>query len=115
MHDRKVTPEMASTIKLARQKQVPYSWISGYYPGLNFGRIADVMQGRLFPDVPERHHPSLPQELPVGVVVRIARPITSAIPGGLLSPRASIRSRRPALRLRSISPADRASTRKAAS
>lgn len=52
MHDCKVTPAMASVIKLARSLGIPYSWISGYYNRLNFGRIADVMKGRLFPDVP---------------------------------------------------------------
>ena len=51
MNDRKVTPDMVPVIKLARIQKIPYSWISGYYPGLNFGRIADVMKGRLFPDV----------------------------------------------------------------
>ena len=52
MHDVKVTPAMASVIKLARALNIPYSWISGYYPGLNFGRIADVVKGRMFPNVP---------------------------------------------------------------
>lgn len=51
MHDCKVTAEMASVIKKARRLKIPYSWITGYYPGLNFGRIADVMKGRLYPDV----------------------------------------------------------------
>lgn len=51
MHDRPVTPEMAAVIKLARAMKVPYSWITGYYAGLNFGRIADVVKGRLFPEV----------------------------------------------------------------
>lgn len=51
MHDCKVTPKMAAVIKLARSLKIPYSWITGYYTGLNFGRIADVMKGRLFPEV----------------------------------------------------------------
>lgn len=51
MRDRIVTPEMASVIKLARSLNIPYSWITGYYPGLNFGRIADVVQGKKFRDV----------------------------------------------------------------
>lgn len=51
MHDCKVTPAMASVIKLARSLGISYSWITGYYHGLNFGRIADVMKGRLFPEV----------------------------------------------------------------
>lgn len=62
MHDRKVTPDMVPVIKLARQKQIPYSWISGYYPGLNFGRIADVTSGRLYPEVPPAHE--LPADFP---------------------------------------------------
>lgn len=52
MHDLKVTAEMAAVIKLARSLGYPYSALTGYYPGLNFGRIADVMKGRLFPDTP---------------------------------------------------------------
>ncbi|GJM03046.1 MAG: hypothetical protein DHS20C08_15470 [Rhodomicrobium sp.] len=51
MHDRVVTAEMASVIKLARSKNIPYSWITGYFPGLNFGRIADVVQGKRFSEV----------------------------------------------------------------
>lgn len=62
MHDRKVTPEMASNIKLARNRKIPYSWITGYYAGLNFGRIADVMKGRLFPEVPPAQQ--LPSDFP---------------------------------------------------
>jgi hypothetical protein len=53
---------MASVIKLARAMGIPYSWISGYYPGLNFGRIADVVKGRLFPNVPPAER--LPADFP---------------------------------------------------
>lgn len=63
MKDREVTPDMVPVIKLARQKKIPYSWISGYYPGLNFGRIADVMKGRLFPDIPAAAE--LPADFPL--------------------------------------------------
>lgn len=63
MNDCKVTPEMASVIKLARALKVPYSWISGYYFGLNFGRIADVIQGKLHPDVPPAK--CLPADFPL--------------------------------------------------
>ncbi len=63
MHDRTVTAEMAAVIKLARSQNIPYSWITGYFPGLNFGRIADVMAGRLFPDVPPA--PDFPTDFPV--------------------------------------------------
>ena len=52
MRDLKVTAEMAAVIKLARSLKIPYSWITGYYAGLNFGRIADVMKGDLFPHIP---------------------------------------------------------------
>jgi len=62
MQDRRVTPEMVPVIKLARIKKIPYSWISGYYAGLNFGRIADVMKGRMFPDVPPAKQ--LPPDFP---------------------------------------------------
>lgn len=62
MNDRKVTPEMVPVIKLARHLHVPYSWISGYYPGLNFGRIADVMAGRKFPEIPAASE--LPPDFP---------------------------------------------------
>lgn len=62
MHDLKVTPAMASVIKLARALGIPYSWISAYYGALNFGRIADVVKGRLFPEVPMAK--SLPSDFP---------------------------------------------------
>jgi hypothetical protein len=51
MHDCELTAEMAAVIKLARSLGYPYSWITGYYPRLNFGRIADVIKGRRFPEV----------------------------------------------------------------
>ncbi|WP_217578343.1 hypothetical protein [Mesorhizobium sp. GbtcB19] len=63
MNDRKVTPDMVPVIKLARHLNIPYSWISGYYPGLNFGRIADVMAGRLFPEIPPAAE--LPPDFPL--------------------------------------------------
>jgi len=54
---------MASVIKLARALKVPYSWISGYYSGLNFGRIADVIQGKIYPDVQPAER--LPADFPL--------------------------------------------------
>lgn len=51
MHDLKLTADMAAVIKLARSLNIPYSWITGYYAGLNFGRVADVIKGRRFPEV----------------------------------------------------------------
>ncbi len=65
MHDCKVTPAMASVIKLARALKIPYSWISAYYPGLNFGRIADVVKGRMYPHIPPAK--SLPSDFPKSV------------------------------------------------
>ena len=62
MQDCKLTPEMAAVIKLARAKKIPYSWISGYYFGLNFGRIGDVVKGRMFPEVPPAR--ALPPDFP---------------------------------------------------
>lgn len=62
MNDIKVTADMVPVIKLARRLNVPYSWISGYYPGLNFGRIADVMKGRLYPNIPPAQ--TLPSDFP---------------------------------------------------
>lgn len=62
MNDLKLTPEMVPVIKLARLMKIPYSWISGYYPGLNFGRIADVIKGRLYPDIPPASE--LPADFP---------------------------------------------------
>ncbi|WP_244559985.1 hypothetical protein [Ensifer aridi] len=53
---------MVPIIKLARIKKIPYSWISGYYAGLNFGRIADVMKGRMFPEIPPAKQ--LPPDFP---------------------------------------------------
>lgn len=62
MQDRKLTPDMVPVIKLARAQNIPYSWISGYYAGLNFGRIADVMKGRRYPKIPPAD--SLPADFP---------------------------------------------------
>lgn len=62
MNDTKLTSEMVPVIKLARQLNIPYSWISAYYPGLNFGRIADVMKGRRFGDIPPANQ--LPSDFP---------------------------------------------------
>lgn len=51
MQDRKVTPEMVPVIKLARALDYNYALIASYYQ-INQGRIADVMKGRRFPDIP---------------------------------------------------------------
>lgn len=62
MKDKRMTSDMVPVIKLARQKNVPYSRIACYFGGLNFGRIADVMKGRRFPDVPAAS--KLPPDFP---------------------------------------------------
>lgn len=51
MQDRKVTPDMVPVIKLAREKKYNYARIASYFQ-INQGRIADVMKGRLFPNIP---------------------------------------------------------------
>ena len=51
MQDRKVTPEMVPTIKLARTLRFNYARIASYFE-INQGRIADVMKGRLYPNIP---------------------------------------------------------------
>lgn len=61
MHDRKVTPEMVPVIKLARQQDYNYALIASYYQ-INQGRIADVMKGRKFPDIPPAKE--LPADFP---------------------------------------------------
>jgi len=61
MHDRKVTPDMVPAIKLARSLKINYSVIASYYV-INQGRIADVMKGRLFPEVPPAQQ--LPPDFP---------------------------------------------------
>lgn len=63
MHDLPVTPDMVPVIKLARRLGYPYSALTGYYPGLNFGRVADVMAGRMFPEIPPADE--LPTDFPV--------------------------------------------------
>lgn len=62
MEDRKVTPEMVPTIKLARTLKYNYARIASYFQ-INQGRIADVMKGRLYPDIPAAA--SLPTDFPL--------------------------------------------------
>jgi hypothetical protein len=42
---------MVPTIKLARTLKYNYARIASYFQ-INQGRIADVMKGRLYPDIP---------------------------------------------------------------
>ena len=60
--DRKVTADMAAIIKLARALRINYAVIASYFT-INQGRIADVMKGRLFPDVSPA--PALPPDFPM--------------------------------------------------
>lgn len=62
MRDRKVTPDMVPVIKLARALGYNYVPIASYFR-INQGRIADVMMGRLFPDIPPADE--LPADFPV--------------------------------------------------
>lgn len=62
MQDRKVTPDMVPVIKLARHLDYNYATIASYYQ-INQGRIADVMKGRLFPDIPPAME--LPADFPM--------------------------------------------------
>lgn len=61
MKDRTLTPEMAAIIKLARQLRINYSIIASYLV-INQGRIADVVMGRRFPEVPPAS--ALPPDFP---------------------------------------------------
>ena len=65
MRDRPLTPDMVPVIKLARSMGVPYSWIQGYYFGLNFGRISEVMDGSKYPEIPPADE--LPADFPQSV------------------------------------------------
>jgi hypothetical protein len=61
MQDRKITPEMVPVIKLAREKKYNYARIASYFQ-INQGRIADVMKGRRFPEIPKAQ--TLPADFP---------------------------------------------------
>lgn len=62
MKDRKVTPDMVPVIKLARAMDINYVPIAVYFK-INQGRIADVMKGRLFPEIPPARN--LPSDFPM--------------------------------------------------
>ncbi|MBY8916537.1 hypothetical protein KUG85_14420 [Nitratireductor sp. L1-7-SE] len=61
MKDRKLTPEMVPVIKLARGLDYNYARIASYFQ-INQGRIADVMTGRKFPNIPPANE--LPADFP---------------------------------------------------
>ncbi|MAN72994.1 MAG: hypothetical protein CME84_02745 [Henriciella sp.] len=59
---KEITPEIASVIKLARSKGYKYAPIASYYC-INQGGIADVMKGRIGPNIPPAKQ--LPPDFPV--------------------------------------------------
>jgi predicted XRE-type DNA-binding protein len=61
MQDRKLTPDMVPVIKLARHRKYNYARIASYFQ-INQGRIADVMKGRRFTDIPAAK--ALPSDFP---------------------------------------------------
>lgn len=63
MKDQELTPDMVPIIKLARRLHYNYARIAAYF-GINQGRIADVMKGRRFPDIPPAD--TLPSDFPKG-------------------------------------------------
>ena len=58
---REITPEIAAVIKAARELGIKYAVIAAYFV-INQGGIADVMKGRIFPDIPPA--PNLPADFP---------------------------------------------------
>ena len=61
MQDRPLSPEMVPVIKLARLKKYNYARIASYFQ-INQGRIADVMKGRRYPEIPPAAE--LPSDFP---------------------------------------------------
>lgn len=61
MKDNPVTPDMVGVIKRARHAGYNYARIASYY-SINQGRIADVMKGRIGPDIPPAE--ALPADFP---------------------------------------------------
>ena len=62
MYSRYITAEIAAVIKLARKLGYHYPPIAAFFV-INQGRIADVVKGRLFPEVPPAE--KLPPGFPV--------------------------------------------------
>jgi hypothetical protein len=62
MKDQPLTPEMVPVIKLARGRKYNYARIASYFQ-INQGRIADVMKGRRFPEIPPANE--LPSDFPM--------------------------------------------------
>lgn len=61
MQDKPLTPDMVPVIKLARHQKYNYARIASYFQ-INQGRIADVMKGRRFPEIPAAS--TLPADFP---------------------------------------------------
>lgn len=61
MKDHELTPDMVPIIKLARELKYNYARIASYFQ-INQGRIADVMKGRRFPNIPPAKQ--LPADFP---------------------------------------------------
>ncbi len=61
-HEQPLTPEMVPVIKLARERGYHYGPIAAYYR-INQGRIADVMKGRRYPEIPAGSE--LPTDFPI--------------------------------------------------
>jgi hypothetical protein len=61
MKDQELTPAMVPVIKLARDLRYNYARIASYFQ-INQGRIADVMKGRRFPEIPPAQQ--LPSDFP---------------------------------------------------
>jgi hypothetical protein len=60
---KKLPPTTVGVIKLARSKGIKYEVIASYFV-INQGRIADVMMGRIGPEVPPADR--LPPDFPGG-------------------------------------------------
>ena len=62
MKDQKLTPEMVPVIKCARNLNYNYARIAAYFQ-INQGRIADVVKGRKYPEIPPADQ--LPPDFPL--------------------------------------------------
>jgi hypothetical protein len=60
-HRTEITPDMVGVIKLARARGYKYQQIAAYYV-INQGGIADVMMGRISPEIPPAN--DLPADFP---------------------------------------------------
>ncbi len=56
-----ISDDVVATVKLARSQGYKYEVIASYYV-INQGRVADIMKGRIGPDVPAAD--VLPEDFP---------------------------------------------------